>query len=96
VPVGTHVSAGQPIAEVGCGEVGISSAPHLEIGIMAPGAASPEDVPGFGETSAETMTNLKSALHAAHVAEAARLAARRAAQRRAAAVLQTRRHSPRR
>jgi murein DD-endopeptidase MepM/ murein hydrolase activator NlpD len=93
VPVGTHVSAGEPIADVGCGTVGISSAPHLEIGIMSPGAKSPEDVPPYGQTSGETMSYLLSALNAAHVAEKAR---QRAAARRAAAALRVRPHAARR
>jgi murein DD-endopeptidase MepM/ murein hydrolase activator NlpD len=65
VQVGEHVSAGQPIAEVGCGTVGISSAPHLEIGALAAGAKGPEDMPGVGQTARETLANLKSAYRAA-------------------------------
>jgi murein DD-endopeptidase MepM/ murein hydrolase activator NlpD len=76
VALGTHVSAGQPIAEVGCGAVGISSAPHLEIGILAKGARNPEELPGVGETSHEALRNLKSAYDVAVSSYRAKAAAR--------------------
>jgi murein DD-endopeptidase MepM/ murein hydrolase activator NlpD len=75
LPVGAHVSAGQPIAEVGCGLVGISYAPHLEIGMLSAAASGPEYLPSVGETSRETMANLVSAYNAATAAEEAQKAA---------------------
>ena len=55
--VGTHVSAGQTISEIGSGIVGISTGPHVEMG-FADSSGSP-----IGPSSAATMSAL---LHAAY------------------------------
>jgi murein DD-endopeptidase MepM/ murein hydrolase activator NlpD len=78
VPVGAHVSTGQPIADVGCGIVGLSSAPHLELGILPSGATNPLEMPSVGETSHESLANLKVAYATALAAYRAAHAARRA------------------
>jgi peptidoglycan hydrolase-like protein with peptidoglycan-binding domain len=64
VPVGAQVTAGEPIAEVGCGRVGISSMPHIEIGISAPGDTTP-CCTGYLETSPALLPVMKAAYVAA-------------------------------
>ena len=56
VKVGESVKAGQKIAEIGCGSVGYSSSPHLEIGVGVSGG--PPCCPAMHQTSAEMWREL--------------------------------------
>jgi murein DD-endopeptidase MepM/ murein hydrolase activator NlpD len=61
VAAGDRVVAGQPIARVGCGQVGISDGPHLEIGVSTLGGPP---LPGWHATSQEMLDQLVTAYNA--------------------------------
>ncbi|MDQ1696555.1 MAG: hypothetical protein QOJ03_1908 [Frankiaceae bacterium] len=56
VRVGEHVTMGQRISQIGCGQVGISAGPHLEIGVGVSGG--PTCCPAYHATSAEMLRQL--------------------------------------
>jgi murein DD-endopeptidase MepM/ murein hydrolase activator NlpD len=58
-PLGTQVSAGQPVAQIG--DLGISFGCHLEIGISPPGAP-PGTIPADHQTSQEMWDLLHTSL----------------------------------
>lgn len=60
VHVGEHVRAGQLVAQIGCGSVGYSSAPHLEIGVGEPGG--PPCCPPWHATASQMYRQLVLAL----------------------------------
>jgi murein DD-endopeptidase MepM/ murein hydrolase activator NlpD len=62
--VGDQVTAGQVITYTGCGIVGLSSGPHLEIGIWPKGQSPSTTFPSMNETSAEMLQILKQAYQA--------------------------------
>ncbi len=63
VPVGAHVTQGEPIAEIGCGIVGISAGPHVEIGMSS--VDGPPCCPGYQETSPQMYQLVLGLYHAA-------------------------------
>jgi hypothetical protein len=62
--VGDKVTVGQTITYTGCGIVGLSSGPHLEIGIWPQGSSPSNSFPAMNQTSDEMMQILLTAYKA--------------------------------